>query len=382
VSAGLQSLLDEGVKAGAFPSAQAVVLHRGACAFSGTAGPVSADTAFDLASLTKVMCTTALFLRGWGQGRLGPSTPLARLFPGTPAAEAGVTLADLLYHRSGLPAWLPYFARVMPAVPELFDPATPRATWEEVRSEVRKAVVACGLRRPRGAEAVYSDVGFLQLGFALEELLGAPLDALFAEHVAGPLGLAASFRRITARLPGEGIPQTGNTRPREPAPGQETMWTPFPVRPSSPGEVDDDNAWVLDGVAGHAGLFASASDVARFGQAVLEEFDGAGRLAPAPLWSLALAQDLQVPGSSRALGFDTPAPPASAGTFIGNVPPGAVGHTGFTGTSLWVDVGRQLVIALTTNRTAHGRHNLALREFRPRFHDAAVRALSLESPSP
>jgi CubicO group peptidase (beta-lactamase class C family) len=343
---------------------------------------VEADTPFDLASLTKVMCTTTLFLRAWGQGRAGPSTPLARLFPGTPAAEAGVTMADLLYHRSGLPAWLPYFARVMPAVPELFDPSTPRATWEEVRAEVRKAVLSCGLRRPRGAEAVYSDVGFLQLGFALEELLGAPLDALFAEHVAGPLGLAASFRRVTARLPGEDVPRTGSTRPREPAPGQESMWTPFPVRSGHPGEVDDDNAWVLDGVAGHAGLFGSASDVARFGQAVLDELAGAGRIAPAPLWSLALAKDLQVPGSSRALGFDTPAPASSAGTLVGNVPPGAVGHTGFTGTSLWVDVGRQLVVALVTNRTAHGRHNLALRDFRPRFHDAVVRALSLESPSP
>ena len=378
----LQVLLDAGVKEGAFPSAQAVVLHRGAEVFSGTAGPVDAATPFDLASLTKVMCTTALFLRGWGQGRVGPSTPLSRLFPGTPAAEAGVTLADLLYHRSGLPAWLPYFARVMPAVPELFDAATPRATWEEVRAEVRKAVLACGLRRPRGTEAVYSDVGFLQLGFALEVLLGAPLDALFAEQVAGPLGLSSTFRRITAQLRGDQLPQTGGTRPREPAPGQETMWTPFPVRSSRPGEVDDDNAWVLDGVAAHAGLFGPAEDVARFGQMLLEELAGAGRIAPAPLWAMALARDGQVPGSSRALGFDTPAPPASAGTFIGNLAPGAVGHTGFTGTSLWVDLGRQLVVALTTNRTAHGRGNLALRDFRPRFHDAVVRALSLESPSP
>lgn len=377
----IQALLDAGVKEGTFPAGQAVVLQRGARVFSGTAGPVDEATPFDLASLTKVMCTTALFLRGWAQGRVGPNTPLARLFPGTPAAEAGITLADLLYHRAGLPAWLPYFARVMPAVPELFDADTPRATWEEVRAEVRKAVLGCGLRRPRGAEAVYSDVGFLQLGFALEDMLGAPLDALFAEHVARPLGLAASFRRISARLPGEALPQTGSIRPREPAPGQETMWTPFPVRPSRAGEVDDDNAWILDGVAGHAGLFGSASDVARFGQAVLEEVSGAGRIAPAPLWALALARDGQVPGSSRALGFDTPAPPASAGTFIGSVPPGAVGHTGFTGTSLWVDVGRELVVALVTNRTAHGRQNVSIREFRPRFHDAVVRALSLESPS-
>jgi CubicO group peptidase (beta-lactamase class C family) len=368
VSALLQQLLDEGVRTGVFPSAQAVVLHRGERVFSGVAGGVTEQAQFDLASLTKVVATTSLFLRAWGQGRCGPNAPLVRFFPGAPASEAGVTLADLLLHRSGLPAWVPYFARVMPAVPELFQDGTPRTTWDEVRREVRAAVLACGLRRPRGSEAVYSDVGFLQLGFLLEELLGAPLDAAFAEHVAVPLGLSARFRRISERLDGSALPVTGSTRPREPAPGQETAWTPFPVHPSRAGEVDDDNAWILDGVAGHAGLFGSALDVAQFGQAVLDEVAGRGVLAPAPLWSMALQRDAATPGSTRALGFDT-------------LPTdGTVGHLGFTGTSLSLDPRRGLVVVLLSNRTAHGRHNLALRDFRPRFHDAVLRALSLDTP--
>jgi CubicO group peptidase (beta-lactamase class C family) len=137
----------------------------------------------------------------------------------------------------------------------------------------------------------------------------------------------------------------------------------------------------MEGVAGHAGLFGTAADVAAFGQAVLQECGGAGRLAPAAYWAAALRRDTATPGSTRALGFDTrhpgdPQDGSSAGRLIGMVPPGAVGHTGYTGTSLWVDRGRDLVVALCTNRTAgpRGRGEGRMREFRPRFHDLASEA--------
>jgi CubicO group peptidase (beta-lactamase class C family) len=145
-----------------------------------------------------------------------------------------------------------------------------------------------------------------------------------------------------------------------------------------PGEVDDDNAWVMDGVAGHAGLFGTAVDVARLGQAVLADCTNAGHLAPGPLWHRALATDLKVPGSTRSMGFDSPSKEgSSAGQHLGNLPPGAVGHLGFTGTSLWVDLRRALVVALVTNRVALGRTENRIREFRPLFHDAVVEALGL-----
>jgi CubicO group peptidase (beta-lactamase class C family) len=146
--------------------------------------------------------------------------------------------------------------------------------------------------------------------------------------------------------------------------------------------VDDDNAWVLDGVAGHAGLFGSARDVAAFGQAVLDDVAGAGRLAPAARWAQALARDAGTPGSTRALGFDTrhpgdPATGSSAGTRLGMEPPGAVGHTGFTGASLWIDRPRRLVVSLCTNRTGgpRGRAATGITAFRPCFHDAVVASL-------
>lgn len=367
----LQQALDEGVEKHVFPMAQAVVMHEGRVVFDGSSGGATAETIFDLASLTKVISTTSLFMNAWAGGKLGPETKVARFFPQAKSGEANVTVADLLYHRSGLPAFVPYFARVMPAVPELFLADTPRAVWDEVRNEIIASVFSAGLRAAPAAEAVYSDVGFIQLGEILQLALGGELDALFAERVAKPLGLTSlRFRRVSDRLPTDSrIAPTGKNRPRDPAPGQEKLWEPFPAVPSRAGEVDDDNAWVLDGVAGHAGLFGTARDVAAFGNSLLSQ-------DAQPLVRLALERDSKTPGSTRAMGFDTPDEKASsAGRHIGNVSPGAVGHLGFTGTSLWIDRGRRLVVALLSNRVALGRDNVLIRQFRPAFHDAVVESL-------
>src|SRR5262249_55241576 len=146
--------------------------------------------------------------------------------------------------------------------------------------------------------------------------------------------------------------------------------------------VDDDNAWSMDGVAGHAGLFGTAADVATFGQTVLEDRAGAGRLAPPVCWVPVLQRDTETPGSTCALGFHTRLPgdpegESSAGRLRGSERPGAVGHIGFTGTSLWIDLARSLVVALCTNRVAgpRGRAEGRIRDFRPRFHDAVVAAV-------
>ncbi|EPX61873.1 Beta-lactamase class C protein [Cystobacter fuscus DSM 2262] len=379
----LQQVLDEAVTLGIFPSAQAVVLHRGVQVFGGVAGPVTGDTRFDLASLTKVLSTTALFLRLWTEGKVGPETPVARFFPGSPVGDAGATVADLLYHRSGLPPFVPFFAEALSSTPELLDPACPSATRARVRDEVLQAAARTPLAAPWRTRTAYSDVGFILLGEILARVGGAPLDILFSRHVAGPLGLGARFHRLTD-FPTNGlVAPTGATRPREPAPGQETMWGELPSRPAVLGEVDDDNAWVMDGVSGHAGLFGTAVDVARFGQAILAGCAGDAAIAPGPLWFRALATDPLLPGSTRSMGFDSPSEGlSSAGHFIGDTPPGAVGHLGFTGTSLWVDLRRSLVVALVTNRVAHGRKEVRIRDFRPVFHDLVVDSLGLDDLTP
>lgn len=357
----LEALLQRGVDEQVFPLARLEVFHQGRHALSLGNAPV--DCVFDLASVTKVMSTTALLL----DTGLEPGAPLTRFLPN---AAARASLADLAFHRSGLPAFKSYFEHELNTHPALFTDASP-ALREAVRRTVLERVAATPQDKPVGAQAVYSDLGFILLGAALEAATGRPLDRLFQERVAAPLGLSAGYRRVSAALP---LPAswapTGRTRPREPAPGQEGLWH-VEERPTAPCQVDDDNAWVLDGVSGHAGLFGCALDVAKFGQAVLE-----GRWTPPTPWG----PDVGTPGSTRTFGFDTPsAEGASCGAHFGRGGPrGAIGHLGFTGTSLWLDLDRDLVVAFLTNRVALGRANIKIRELRPRVHDAVLDALKLK----
>jgi CubicO group peptidase (beta-lactamase class C family) len=263
--------------------------------------------------------------------------------------------------------------------PELLEAHSFANTRALARAVVVQSAIETPLERPRHAEAIYSDVGFILLGELLTLVGGATLDDLFTEHVVTPLGLTAHYRPVSARNPGDApIAPTGRLRPREPAPGQTDDWSDIVPRPSPAGEVDDDNAWAMDGVSGHAGVFATTADVARFGVALLEELGGAQRIAPAQLWERMVAPEPFPPGTTRALGFDTPSRSgSSAGERIGKLLPGAFGHTGFTGTSLWVDRPRDLVVALCTNRTVNGRADTRIQQLRPRFHDAVVEVLGL-----
>ena len=382
VNAPLRGVLEAGVREGVFPAAQASVFHEGREVGRAAVGATE-ETPFDLASLTKILCTATAFVGLWAEGKVGPSTPVSRWIDGSPLAKNGATLGDLLAHRSGLPAWQPFFAVVLHTVPELRRADCLPATRLSVRSEVRDAAARSPLDAPPGTRTLYSDIGFLLAGEMLAEAAGAPLDAVHAQ-MSGKLGVATHFHRLSTRGHDDrdpcggrwdGLPLTGSLRPRPPAPGQENRWESLASEPSPPGEVDDDNAWVMDGVSGHAGLFGTATEVARFGQRILEELGGAGRLAPAALWDRAVTP---TPGDSRGLGFDTPSGESSAaGRLLGRRPPGGFGHLGYTGTSLWVDRPRGLSIALLTNRTALGRDNMRIQEFRPAFHDAVLQALGL-----
>lgn len=338
MSTRLEALLRSGVDERVFPLARAAVWHQGKPVFEG--GNASPAARFDLASLTKVMATSPLILAAERLGLLETSDRVGRFFPNAAAADA--TLEDLVFHRSGLPAFKPFFASASPVLEQVL--ATPRTV-------------------PPHTQAIYSDLGFILLGAIAEQVWKLPLDEAFETHVARPLRLQAGFRRVSKTLPPDDCVETGSLRPRPPAPGQEGLWS-LPQVPSRLGDVDDDNAFALDGVSGHAGLFGTADDVARFGQAVLE-----GAVAAPSRWAV----DALTKGSTRTFAFDTPGTEApSCGARFGNGPKGAIGHTGFTGTSLWVDFDRQLVAVLLTNRVALGRGNIAIRAFRPRFHDAII----------
>lgn len=317
--------------------------------------PIDATTAFDLASLTKPIATVTrwaqvLSRRGADlrlDAALDDVLPDAR---GTPLGAS--TLHHLLGHASGAPAWLDFWSAIASLTPP------------ERADRVRKAVLATPLDRPAGAKAVYSDVGYLALGFALEALDGRPLDDQFAAEIAAPLGLHLHFRRRTAALqePPGGIAATEIDPSRRPD-GRALR-----------GEVHDSNAAALGGVAGHAGLFGSAGDVLTWAQAWLHLLRAppgrlAGPLGIDPAVARHFVATSAASSTSWRLGWDTPSQPGS--TAGATAPTDAIGHLGFTGTSIWMAPSADTCAVLVTNRVHPSRLDVArIRDMRPRFHDA------------
>jgi len=361
-----EGILEEAVRTHAFEAFRAEVWHRQKLCLS--LGNVHEDSFFDLASLTKTMATTALFFSLWEEGQLSPLTPLHTLLP---LAPEDILLEDILFHRAGFLAHVPLFAECFQKFPTLAQPDCPQTLRLQAHKLCLQRLFQTRPVNPPRTVVRYSDIGFMWLAQALESCAQAPLETLFENRVARPLGLQAHFRELNQpQADWQQSPRTGYLRPRPPPPGQEGLYT-LPSFPSAPGTVDDDNAFAMGGVAGHAGLFGRAKDVARFGLALLQR-----------VWKIpyeeAFRVDSQTPGSTRAMGFDTPSlEHSSAGRFFGKGPQGAVGHLGFVGTSLWVDLDEEVVAVLLTNRTALGRDNLQITQVRPHFHDAVWLALGL-----
>ena len=331
----------------AFPCAtvevgtQATALWTHACGhlwYEENAPLAAPETVFDLASLTKVIATTTVFMRLVETDAVGLLDPLARWLPAWRGTDRqAVTIADLLEHASGLTAHLPFFRDHVG------------------RPDFEHAICTLPLEyRPR-TRSVYSDLGFMLLAF-------------IAQDAANGVDIDRQFARVTSELDME------NLRYRPPrawlpriAPTEVDPWRGRLLR----GEVHDENGWALNGIAGHAGLFGTASAVGHFARAVLATIAGTSRLAQPETLRRFLTPS-QVNGSSRALGWDTMLTTSSCGHRLS---PQAIGHTGFTGTSLWIDPKRDLYIVLLTNRVYPTRSNEAILPVRPALHDAIVDAL-------
>lgn len=295
--------------------------------------PCEESTIFDLASLTKVIATTSLVLREVRTGVMALDAPVSRYLPEwRPTGSGAVTIGHLLDHSSGLPAH--------------------RRFWEtaENGAALRRAVMATPLERSVGLSSVYSDVGFMLAGFALEAVTGRSLDAQWA-----------------ALWPSHSPWLGFNPPPAEWPRIAPTEIDPWRCR-TLQGEVHDENTATLGGVAGHAGMFGTAEAVGVFASTVLLSFHAESWLAT-PALMRAFATRRQVPGSSRALGWDTMLPTSSCGTRLSAT---AIGHTGFTGTSLWIDWERDLYVVLLTNRVHPTRTNERLPPMRAQIHDAIV----------
>ncbi len=308
---------------------------EGRLTFDGNAPAASLDTVFDLASLTKVLATTTLVLEAAADGTLGLDDPVARWLPAWNEADRKfVTTRHLLLHSSGLPAWLPLFQQH--SGPEAFE----------------RAICATPLEYEPGSRSVYSDLGFILLGFVLERARGKPLSSQ----------ASALFSRLGA--PGLGYLPPGSLRQRTAPARSDSSRGPLQ------GVVDDDNAWALGGVSGHAGLFGTVKEVGVVARAWL--CAATGRPGSGLAASRALVEEFvtrgNVPGSSRALGWDTMTPEASCGN---RMSARAYGHTGWTGTSLWIDPARDFYAVLLTNRVhPTAGDDAGIRRLRRAFHDA------------
>ncbi len=306
------------------------------------------ETVFDLASLTKVIATTTLAMRLVDAGRLQLDERVHTYLPDWTAADrAAVTVADLLEHASGLPAVLPLYEE------------------HAGRAAIQAAICGAPLDYPPRTRSVYSDPGFILLGFLVAELGRAPLDVQF-DAMAVELGLArgSGCLRYGPLIAAACATPNASTNI---APTQFDGWRGRLLQ----GEVDDRNGAALASVAGHTGLFGTVSAVGRFAAAMLAGIEGTANRAPAttPTIRRFLAPS-SVPGSSRALGWDRMRPTSSCGT---RMSPEAFGHTGFTGTSLWVDPGAASYAVLLTNRVYPSAGSSdGIQSLRRLFHDAVM----------
>lgn len=320
-------------------------------------GPATAETVFDLASVTKPFIAV-LFARLLARGVVSPRTELQSHLPearGTAGARS--TLEQLLSHRAG---FAPHRALYLPLLRQ-----EPFSRVEALESAAR-ARSAEGEGGPAPCAPVYSDLGYLLAGELMERACNAPLDALVEELVTQPLGVTArSARQWLAR---------GESFQWRVAPTEYVGFRGGLVR----GIVHDENAWALagHGLAGHAGLFGTAEAVLRFGTALLDALAGRAPHFLTPELGRTLVQPRA--GGSLRLGFDGKSgPDSSAGA---TASPETFGHLGFTGTSLWCDPTAECVTVLLTNRVCPTRDNARIRAARPRVHDALFRHARPRSP--
>jgi CubicO group peptidase (beta-lactamase class C family) len=314
------------------------------------ASAISAQTIYDIASLTKVVSTTAMAMLLYQRGQLDLDTPLGELLPGfvvgrSPDERARhVKIRHLLAHNSGLPGYVEFFRTV----------ATPSA--------LLRACLELPLAAEPGTRAEYSDPGFILLGKALEVSVSEDLAAWVNREIVEPLGMAA-----TGFCPSPAVRQS--IPPTE----EDTALRHRRIQ----GEVQDENAWLLKCVAGHAGLFSNVPDLLRFASEILDAGPETATVMGKPRLfnpeTVRLFAQRQGPeGSSRALGWDTPSENSSSGQHFS---PSSIGHLGYSGCSLWIDLEARIAVALLTNRTWPDRQSQLIRQIRPAFHDAVREAL-------
>jgi CubicO group peptidase (beta-lactamase class C family) len=368
----LAHVIEAGIEAGTSPGVALLVGRRREVLYEGYFGhlapgepQVTARTVYDLSSLTKPLATLACSLALIADKRVDFSTPVGRFLsafdgPGRDYRRALVTLEHLAAHASGLPARRLYYEQI--GERQSVEGGRDRCGESADRRIIDMASSEDLIADP-GAEVRYSDVGYIVLGALVEAIAGRSLDQEFADRIAAPLGLRdTAYRLVGARRPSDA--DLARVAPTDACP-----WRSQVVR----GVVQDENAYAMGGVAGHAGLFSTARDVhAIVAEYVVAYLGGAALFDPRAVERCWAGAGSVVPGSTWALGWDTPTyGSSSAGNLVSRR---AFGHLGFTGTSVWVDLERDVHVVLLTNRVHPRKENERIRDFRPLVHDAVFRA--------
>jgi len=364
--------IEQAVGEGAFPGAVVLVgrgdrvVYRaafGSRSLDPERAPMHPDTVFDLSSLTKPLATTTAFMSLVKERTVQLDDRVTRFFHNFGVhGKTHVSFRHLLSHSSGLPAWRPYFREVRRIEQQgrlgfLGSRGAKEFVYEQIHRE--RAEYEAGTR------SVYSDLGFMLLGELIELVARMPLDRYCQQRIFRPLGLRSiGFVDLSAMRTRRLAPIVGMIAPTERCPWRKRVLC---------GEVHDDNAWAMGGVAGHAGLFGNAADVHALVVRLRGCWRGEDDFLPRELVRELWTREPSVAGSTWGLGWDTPSPGASSAGQ--RVSAHAVGHLGFTGTSLWVDLERDAHVILLTNRVHPRRDNERIRDVRPRVHDAAWEAL-------
>lgn len=340
----------DAVEKKAFPGAATAVTHGGTLVALKTSGrftydvsspAVAVESIFDLASLTKVVATTTMAMILYERGLLDLEMPVVGVLPefrGEDLRRSTITFRGLLTHSSGLPAYEKLFLRT------------------KSRDELLQEAFAVPLKHGPETHAEYSDIGFILLGVALERIAGESLDRFCQREIFGPLGMSHTAFNPPAAWQSRTVPTADDQSFRKRV---------------IQGEVQDENASIMGGVAGHAGLFSTASDIAVFANAMLT---GGTPVVRGETLALFTRREDSPAGTSRALGWDTPSSPSQSGKYFSA---SSFGHLGYTGTSLWIDLERKISVTLLTNRTWPDCSNQAIKEIRPAFHDAVMEALGV-----
>ncbi len=292
---------------------------------------------FDLASLTKVILTFSLVFRFLNE-KFSLDDKIGEFLPVFGPAK-DIKIEELLFHTSGLPSWKPFYKSTNPENPDF--------------AKIREKILSCVPIYRRG-ERLYSDIGFMWLGFLIEKLTGLPIYEAFYHF----------FPEMAGKI--FYIPSGKEVEKKKFAPTGYCGWRKRRIR----GEVNDENAYALGGIAGHAGCFSAIDGVCYFCQEILKGFNGKSLLYPVSKLESFIRE---INGKKVLLGWDYPeGEKSTAGKYFSDF---TIGHLGFTGTSIWIDIKRRFGVVLLTNRTIYGRNNMKINAFRRLFHNEILRGL-------